>query len=195
MLVESHGGHATVVSDVPVRFGELEPFPLPNGFNLAVVCSFNPDEPIAQILAAARQLADVNFHVTGNPSAAGAALKENLPANVSLTGFLSDAEYAALISTADAVMALTTRDHTMLRAAWEAVYQSTPVIVSDWPTLRESFDSGAVHVDNTVDGIVRGVREMQQQLAGFHVDVRELRERKERRWIGVRDALLNRLSF
>jgi glycosyltransferase involved in cell wall biosynthesis len=193
-LVESHGGHATVVSDVPVQFPETEPYPLEGGLNIAVVCSFNPDEPIANILAAAAELPDVHFHVTGNPKALAAALRVRLPPNVRLTGFLSTAAYGSLISTADAVMTLTTRDHTMLRGAWEAIYQGTPVIISNWNILRESFDAGAIHVDNTAADIVRAVEELRRNQARYREGARILRSRKERRWAAARQTLRLRVG-
>jgi hypothetical protein len=193
-LVERHGGHAIVVSDIPVRFDKTEPYPLPPGFNVAVVCSFNPDEPTANMLDAARRLPDVTFHVTGNPKALAPELKRDLPPNVRLTGFLSDGAYGLLISRADAVMTLTTRDHTMLRGAWEAVYQGTPVIISNWPILRESFDTGAVHVDNTSDDIVRAVNALRSDYRTYREGARALRERKEHRWNAVRTALEQRLA-
>lgn len=193
-LVESHGGHATVVPDIPVRFQDMEAYPLAPGFNVAVVCSFNPDEPTANILTAARRLPDVQFHVTGNPNALRADLKAQLPPNVRLTGFLSTGAYASLISHADAVMTLTTRDHTMLRGAWEAIYQSTPVIISNWNVLREAFDMGAVHVDNTPEDIVRAVERLRRDYAGFREGARALRLRKEQRWLRTRDELQTLVS-
>jgi glycosyltransferase involved in cell wall biosynthesis len=193
-LVERHGGHATVVSDIPVRFdGSAADYPLPPGFNVALVCSFNPDEPIANILAAAKLLPDVHFHMTGNPKWLAPALRDALPPNVRLTGFLSDAAYGSLISRADAVMTLTTRDHTMLRGAWEAIYQGTPVIVSNWGILRESFDEGAVHVDNSPGEIVRAVEEMRRHHAAYREAAEDLRVRKEQRWSAVRAGLQARL--
>ena len=60
----------------------------------------------------------------------------------SIAGFLSDQQYGSLICNADIVLTLTTQDHTMIRGAWEAIYQATPVIVSDWPILQSSFDKG-----------------------------------------------------
>jgi glycosyltransferase involved in cell wall biosynthesis len=192
MLVEGRGGHATVVADIPARFDRTEPLPLPPGLNVAVVCSFNPDEPIENILAAAAMLPDVSFHMTGDPKSLEPALREHLPPNVRLTGFLSVGAYGYLITHADAVMTLTTRDHTMLRGAWEAVYQGTPVIVSNWGILRESFDSGALHVDNTPEDIVRAVEELRRNPARLREDVLALRRRKEERWAAVRDLLRSR---
>lgn len=193
-LVESHGGRATVVPDIPVRFQNMEPYPLPPGFNVAVVCSFNPDEPTANIFAAAERLPDVHFHVTGSPKALHADLKAQLPPNVRLTGFLSTGAYASLISQADAVMTLTTRDHTMLRGAWEAIYQGTPVIVSNWNVLRDAFDAGAVHVDNTPGGIVGAVDTLRRDQARFREGARTLRLRKEQRWLRTRTELQSLVS-
>lgn len=192
-LVEAHGAHATVVTDIPVRFDPAGAYPLPSGFNIAVVCSFNPDEPISAIFEAAQRLPDVHFHVTGKPKAMDPRMPTALPDNVRLTGFLSDADYGALVSGADAVMTLTTRDHTMLRGAWEAVYQATPVIVSDWPVLRESFHEGVVHVDNTPDQIVNAISELRQHHQRYREGVARLRAQKEQRWLTIRDALQTRI--
>ena len=41
-----HGAHATVVPDVPVVFSPVEPFRGLTAFTVAVVCSFNYDEPL-----------------------------------------------------------------------------------------------------------------------------------------------------
>ena len=106
-----------------------------------------------------------------------------------LTGFLSNGAYASLISQADAVMTLTTRDHTMLRGAWEAVYQGTPVIISNWGVLREAFDAGAIHVDNTPEDIVRAVERLRRDYGQFRQGAQALRLRKEQRWVRVRAEL------
>jgi glycosyltransferase involved in cell wall biosynthesis len=192
-LVERHGAHATLVADIPVRFA-VGTYELPPGFNIAVVCSFNADEPVAAMFEAGRRLPDVHFHVTGNPKALDHRLRTGLPPNVRLTGFLSDAAYGALLRGADAVMTLTTRDHTMLRGAWEAVYQATPVIVSNWPILQQSFDEGAIHVDNTPEAIVRAVAELREHQTRYREGVRSLRARKEQRWEATRQRLRARIG-
>lgn len=193
-LVERHGAHATVVADIPVRFHASEEYPLPTGFNVAVVCSFNPDEPIAAIVEAATRLPDVHFHMTGNPKAMDPQIARHLPSNLRLTGFLSDAKYGSLVTRADAVMTLTIRDHTMLRGAWEAVYQATPVIISDWPVLRASFSEGVIHVDNSPAQIVSAVNELRRDTQRYRRGVASLRTYKEQRWLSTKAALQARLS-
>ena len=181
-VVRQAGGRATLVPDVPVKFASIQPLERTSDFLIAVVCSFNYDEPIEAMLGAARALPDVKFMMTGNPKHLSAELKKALPGNVTLTGFLPDAAYAGLITSADAVMTLTTRDHTMLRAGYEAIYQGTPVIVSNWPVLRAAFDEGAIHVDNTATGIIEGIRTMQREHAATRAGAARLRQRKLDRW-------------
>src|SRR5688572_8855380 len=181
-VVRQSGGRAVLVPDVPVIFDKVEPFQRNSEFLVAVVCSFNYDEPIGEILAAARSLPSVRFAMTGNARHLSADLKIDLPANVALTGFLSDAAYGGLLQAADVVMTLTTRDHTMLRAAYEAIYQGTPVIVSDWPLLRTAFDDGAIHVDNSVAAIVAAVRDMSGDYETHRKGATDLRRRKLERW-------------
>lgn len=188
------GAHATIVRDVPVEYRTTNAFRPEGPFTIAVVCSFNYDEPIADILRAAVQLQDVRFYMTGDPKNLEQSLAASMPANVTLTGFLSDAAYGSLLTNADAVMTLTTRDHTMLRGAYEAVYQGTPVIVSDWPLLREAFSRGAVHVNNTAEGITTAVRRMRNDHARYKADVLEMRREKFASWEQAKALLLDRLN-
>jgi len=188
------GAHATVVGDVLVIFAERDRFPRPDGFVVAVVCSFNPDEPIEAIVEAAAMLPDVTFFVTGDPKCLSSQIAATLPANVKLTGFLSTAMYGGLITEADAVLVLTSRDHTMLRGAYEAIYQGTPVIVSNWQLLRENFSEGAIHVDNSAAQIADAVRAMRQDHHRYRTAAARLREMKRRRWAETRDTLVSRLA-
>lgn len=187
--VRSMGAHAVVVPDVPIVFSGRGAFQRPSGFVVAAVCSFNYDEPIAEIFGAAQLLPDVTFFVTGNPRHLDAQLKDSLAANVHLTGFLSTEDYGTLLTTADAVLTLTTRDHTMLRGAYEAIYQGTPVIVSDWPMLREAFSDGAVHVENTAEGIASGIVSVRAAADDYRSGARRLRTAMRQRWQATRDAL------
>jgi len=192
-LVEAMGAHATLVLDVPIIYPSVEPFARPATPVIAAVCSFNYDEPIAEILEAAAQVPEVHFFMTGNPKHLSPELKARMPANVTLTGFLSDEAYAGLVCGADAVMTLTTRDHTMLRAAYEAIYQGTPVIVSDWTLLRAAFDEGAVHVNNTAAAIAGAVRRVATNGEALRAGARRARDRKLQRWTQTRSAIAARL--
>jgi glycosyltransferase involved in cell wall biosynthesis len=193
-FVHAAGGHATLVPDVPIRFSRVETFQRPPEFTIAVVCSFNYDEPVDAILAAAATLPDVRFFITGNPTHLRPDLRNGLPVNATLTGFISTAAYGGLLQGVDAVMTLTTRDHTMLRGAYEAIYQGTPVIVSDWPILRAAFDEGAAHVRNDAEGIAEGIRTMQRRHAAYRAGAERLRRRKLDAWHHTRRAIVERIT-
>ncbi|MCA9731237.1 MAG: hypothetical protein H6696_01690 [Deferribacteres bacterium] len=193
-IVRKNGAHASIIRDVPVQFPQGEKFALNGSFNIAAVCSFNYDEPIKELFEAAERLPEVRFYMTGNPRHLNPELKALKPENVTLTGFLSDAAYGDLVRNAHAVMTLTTRDHTMLRGAWEAIYQSTPVIISDWPILQENFPTGAVHVDNSVPGIVNGIKTLRENYEEHQNGANQLCDQKHTRWENTKQEILNRLK-
>lgn len=193
-LVRGAGAHAILVPDVPVMFSRVERFERPNGLTIAVVCSFNDDEPLEAIFAAAARLPEVRFYITGQPRHLKTRLRAMMPANAVLTDFLSAPAYGGLLQDADAVMVLTTRDHTMLRGAYEAIYQGTPVILSDWPLLRQAFDEGAVHVHNDTDSIIRGVRTLAADPIQYRAGALRLRSRKLAGWEVTKQAIVSRLA-
>ena len=65
--VESWGARAIIIGDVPVEFGTGEPANLGPGFHVVVINTFSQDEPLDEVLLAAKQLPEVRFHITGNP--------------------------------------------------------------------------------------------------------------------------------
>ena len=186
------GADATIVPDVPVKYPESErPFDK-DGFLVAVVCSFDYDEPVQLILDTARALPDVKFAVTGDPRKVE-SMQAQFPPNLSLTGFLDNAAYGQLLRGADVVMALTTGKHKMLRAAYEAIYQGTPIIISESPMLRAEFSTGGLVVQNNVDDIVAALRRVQGNLEHYRAEAAELRTAKEHRWKATRELLLTKV--
>lgn len=195
-IVTSRGGKSIIVADVPVIYevGGHE-FELSENPNVVAVCSFNPDEPIEAIIEAARQTPEVQFYMTGNPKHLAESIKADLPANLQLTGFVSNEAYGSLIRNSDIVMSLTTRDHTMLRGAWEAIYQGTPVIVSDWPILQQAFNRGAIHVDNSAEGISAGIKTILGDKPKYETDVGNSRMQRIKRWQKIQETLKQSLKI
>jgi glycosyltransferase involved in cell wall biosynthesis len=189
--VTAIGGRAVVVPAIPTQLLVGDPPPLA-GFNVAVVLTWATDEPVEAVLEAARQCPDVTFHLTGRPKQQ--RYGDQLPANVRLTGFLDEPTYNALLSHADAVMCLTTRDHTMQNGAAEAVYLGTPVITSDWAILHEYFSRGTIHVDNSPQQIAAAVRRMVDEGPAYRADVRALRDELVQRWRRDRAAILGHIE-
>ena len=166
----------------PIGDYEWEGYALGDGFSVAVVNQFAEDEPIEAVLQAAAQLPSVRFYVTGDPGKARPGLLDRAPGNVTFTGFLPDRLYYGLLKSSQAVMSLTTRDHTFQCGANEALSLERPVITSAWPTLRGYFFEGAVFVDNTSDGILEGVREMASAHEAREREIRDLRKVQRAAW-------------
>jgi glycosyltransferase involved in cell wall biosynthesis len=181
-LVESWGADAFVLSDIPTQFPLGKPFPLNGKFNIAVINSFSPDEPLQATLEAAASVPEAHFYITGDPLRAKKSLIANQPANVTFTGFLSDEEYIGLLRSVQVVMTLTTDDHTMQRGACEAIYLGKPIITSDWPILQEYFDKGTLHVDNSAQDICEATLRMQQDWRKLEQEILILQQERWQEW-------------
>lgn len=193
-LVRANGGHATVVPDVPIEFNPAIPSLEVNEFTVVYVTSFDRDEPIEAMIEAAGRLPHVRFLMTGSPGNAVRSLPKTFPPNLTLTGFLETRTYGALLRQAGVVVALTTADHTMQRGAYEAIYQGTPVIVSDNQLLRRAFDEGALHVNNSPEAIVSAVRRIRENAGEYKQAASRLRARKTERWLRTKSELLKTLE-
>jgi glycosyltransferase involved in cell wall biosynthesis len=187
--VRSWNAPVLVVPDVPIRFREPEPYPLPERPAITLVCTFADDEPVHLLFAAARELPEVPFFVTGDPAQADPALLASRPANVTLTGFIPRARYVGLLQGSAAIMTLTTDDNTMQRGAYEAIYLGKPVITVDHSFLRREFASGTVHVPLTAAGIRDGVRRLLADRARYETEAAALRATKLERWERVGSEL------
>lgn len=187
--VRRHGGHALVIPDIPTTF-PIGPLPtLRETFNILVVGTFSPDEPLAAVIAAAKELPEVSFFVTGDRRGARQALPEHVPDNIRFTGFLPAESYYGLMASCHAVMCLTRRDHTMQRGACEALSLGRPIITSNSPLLRDYFSKGTVHVENTAVAIVEGVRQMIRHHSRYEAQIRELQTKRRLEWRSAADVL------
>ncbi|MGU3541080.1 glycosyltransferase [Methylobacterium sp. A54F] len=116
-------------------------------------CSFSRDEPVLEVIAAARLVPEIDFLATGDSrSAAKRSLPTDLPPNFRLTGFLEADAYERLIAGSLGMLCLTTEDGIQLSAASEAVGFGKPMIISDTSLLRSLFGAG-LFVDNSPEAI------------------------------------------
>lgn len=154
---------------------------------------FASDEPFDVVLEVARRLPDVDFHVTGDPARCPAHLREALPANVTLVGFVPILRFAAEVEAAHVVMALTTERTSVVRAGYEAVYSHRPLVVSDWPAAREAFPS-AVFSGHDPDALVEALREAFTAHRQAPAVLAAAAAQQTQRWDAQAAALLARLS-
>jgi glycosyltransferase involved in cell wall biosynthesis len=128
------------------------PFPAPEPEDRYVLAalSYEYDEPVSEMLQAARDHPDVRFVFTGS---APEDVIRAAPPNVEFSGFVPREEFVQLLRGAGVVLALTTEQDTMQRAAYEALEQVVPVVTSDTQVLREYFGDAAVFAQPTRTGI------------------------------------------
>jgi glycosyltransferase involved in cell wall biosynthesis len=181
-LIERWGGDVMILDDVPTQFPAGRPYAVNGLANVAVISTFAPDEPLETVVTAAARLPDVHFYVTGDSRRASQSLLDKAPENVTFTGFLPDDDYFGLLRSADAVMALTTRDHTNQRGACEAVWLGKPLITSDWPVLKSLFNLGTVHVSNTIEGIEAGVLRALKDRPKLSQEMLHLQDARREAW-------------
>jgi len=181
-LVRSWSANAFVLAFTPGRYPLGTSYPLSRSFNVAAVTTFDEDEPVDILFAAARRLKDVTFYLTGDPSRLPPSLRSQKPANCQLTGYLPFESYIGLLRGANAVLDLTKHDQTLLMGGFEAVSVGTPLIVSDWPVLREYFSAGTVHVENSVESICAGILRAQREQANLRQGILSLQKRLEAEW-------------
>jgi glycosyltransferase involved in cell wall biosynthesis len=112
-----------------------------------------PDEPIQEVTNEFNKKAkhiNAVLYVTGphEPRKIG---------NVIYTGFLPRNSYLNLLCNADIVLALTSREYTVVGAAWEALYLNIPMILSMTNTLHTIFQKAGIFIKDAkelVDTII-----------------------------------------
>ncbi|GAA2842206.1 hypothetical protein GCM10010471_26080 [Leucobacter komagatae] len=172
-------GPAVAAAEAGAAAAAASPVASPSAYVLCPL-SYANDEPVAAILAAAALTPETEWKLTGR---APAHVASAAPPNVTFTGFVSEAEYAALVRGALGVVALTTRAHTMQRAGYEAFGAGVPQLTSDFPELRGFYGDSALYTEPEAEQIAAGVRELaarREDLVASMGTVRSDRAREQR---------------
>lgn len=142
-----------------------------------VLCpvSYANDEPIEEILEAARATPEVEWLLTGK---APENVQRSAPNNVTFTGFVDNEKFSQLMEEAGLVLALTTRPHTMQRAGYEALSYGIPQVTSDFSVLRDFLGAAATYTGLSGPAIAKSVKASLEQ--------RELRVQEVVRIRGLR---------
>lgn len=194
-VVRSWGGTPLVLHEAPPHWSTSPTRPL-RGRRPQVLfsCVFASDEPVAEVIAAARELPELDVVVTGDPRKAPDGLLHDLPCNVRLTGWLDQVAYAAEVDACDVLLALTTEPTSVMRAAYEAGYARRVLVMSDTLSMRELFPE-AVCCANDRDGIAAALALAVCDHDRLVHDLDNVRARQQRRWDNQRQALLSMLGL
>ena len=195
-MIEGWGAHGFTLEDPPAQFDIPKPTILPDSaLNVVMVSTADYDEPIREVVEAARDLEDVDFYITGDfaRSAHHQGVIESAPENVHFTGYLREG-YFALLDAADVIMCLSTEDNTFLSGDNEALWLGKPLITSDWPVLRHYFPKGTIHIDNSTAQIYQSILDMREHLTEYKVEIQALKVERRRDWWTRADQLLIRIQ-
>jgi glycosyltransferase involved in cell wall biosynthesis len=180
-LVAGFGGRAFTLPDrVPTPPPGVRSA-LGGPFNVVLVATHARDEPVSQVFEAVRGT-DVQLYVTGNPRRLAPALAADVPPNVQLTGFLPDAEYWALLHSADAIIDLTLMDDCLVSGAYEALAMGTPMLLSNNRASIELFGEAAHFTDNTAPDIRRGLEVLRSRSDKLKAAAELKRSELHQRW-------------
>jgi hypothetical protein len=146
---------------------------------VVIISGAGKDEPINELIKAAHYFKNIKFYLSGPNH----HLKiRPLPENFYITGYLPLNEYEKLLRTADLIIALTTRTHTVLCGAYEALSLAKPLITSNTPTLKKYFPQGAIFTDNNYKTIINAIIEAQKNLPTLYSEMINLRHQKTKTW-------------
>jgi L-malate glycosyltransferase len=180
-VVERLGGRAFVLQDKFPDFGRPGRVALAGRQNIVLICTYSPDEPVEEVLRAARRISrDVVIYVTGRPPRKARSWK--IPANVRLTGYLAESRYAEVLNSADLVLVLTTRAHTLLCGAYEGVALGKPLVMSDQKALRDYFKRGVVFTANDNQSIAASLEAALNDLERLQAEVADLKQELSVEW-------------
>jgi glycosyltransferase involved in cell wall biosynthesis len=187
--VSGRGGTAAVLPDpIPKFSGRSGPkLALAGKYNVLFVCTWARDERYDAVIEAARYLSsDIVIYVSGDSRGKERLLRQPLPVNVILTGYLDDDRYVDMLHSCDVIIDITDRADCLLCGAYEAVAAGTPLIVSDSAALRAYFAKGALYTDNTAADIAGKIVLALSKSAELRAGIRELRQEREQQWVQER---------
>jgi len=185
-VVRDNGGRPFVLQDKLPTLTTGRASKLPNLCNAVMICGFGEDEPVLEMIEAARNL-PLGWHlsITGKPSAyIQAWLKENvLPEQVEFCGFLPERDYQTLLRSADLLITLTRNEHTLNCGAYEATTLGKPMVLSNTRAIREYFNKGAEYCNPNSDSISAALLRATQNKSRLADEATLLRSELNSSWL------------
>jgi hypothetical protein len=185
--VRQVGGNPHVLPDrLPTPpFAPTSPLRLEGPLRVMVVATYAADEPIAEIIEAARTLGDqYQLSITGRETKLPAEQRARLPANVRQTGFLSEEAYWELMRDSHIVLDLTLKPNCLVCGAYESLALLRPMVLTGNPATVDLFGNVAVMTnDHDAKAIAECLQRARAQLSELNDSVMNERPRFEQRWL------------
>jgi glycosyltransferase involved in cell wall biosynthesis len=162
---------------------------------LLVIATYAKDEPIAQILEAARAVqGQIEFQFTGNFRKLPEQVIASVPPNVKFLGFLAEADYWQHMRDAHAVVDFTLMEDCLVCGAYEAVAVGRPMLLSDTRALKEYFRKGALYSSAEPGAIAAAVHRLRTEYDSLNEQIAALRTILQTEWSTQAAALVAQLS-
>ncbi len=160
-----------------------------------VPCSFNPDEPIPILLAAARLAPELRILVTGSRRRAELqGFTRDVPSNVEFTDYLPLDEFERLLTGAAVVLGLTSVEGIQLSVANEALGVDKALVLSDTRILRAMFGEAALFAENRPESIADRLREALARREELEARSAALKARRLRNWRAPAETVARMLA-
>jgi hypothetical protein len=190
------GGRPLILPDPLPRTlaGDLVPYRQGAVLTVLVVATYARDEPIAQILDAARRLTGIaEFRFTGNHRKLPRDVVVGAPANVTFLGYLAEDDYWEAMRRVHAVLDLTLLEDCLVCGAYESIAIGRPQILSNTKALVEHFRKGAVYSAPDADSIALAMADVRLHYSRLESEVAEFRVELEREWGHLAGAFMQRV--
>lgn len=161
---------------------------LSGAFNVVLIATFAPDEPVAEVLDAVRGT-EVELYVTGDHRKLEQRVVARVPPNVRFTGFLNDEDYWALLRSADAIVDLTLMDDCLVCGAYEALALGKPMLISNNSASVELFGDSAVFTNNSPPDIREALERLKLERVRLQAAAERKRSELAELWTGSARAL------
>ncbi|MDD5290791.1 MAG: hypothetical protein PHZ04_01615 [Patescibacteria group bacterium] len=158
---------------------------------IMMVNRFAGDDDWPTVLAAAALLPEANFFITGNPPS---SLKEKLPANVCLTGYLPHGEFMKLMWRCRLILAFTLRPDTVLWSVREIMALAKPFITTDSEILRHYFGEVALFTKSDPGQLKERILSALKEEGRIKEKIKIFLEKDKERWkkeISLANKILN----
>lgn len=187
-IVEQGGGYAFVLPDKVPDLHPAAGVAAAGAPKVVFVCSYAPDEPYLELIEAASLLDPaVTVYVTGDHRRLPATVQ--VPANVRLTGFLSEQDYEELLRGSDIVVDLTAMENCLVCGAYEAVAVERPLVTSDTRALRAYFNRGTVYTAHTAQSLASAIAYALRERLRLTAEMKVLKLELARDWARQGDGL------
>ena len=179
--VNRNGGNAFVLPDKIPVVPKTNTIELQGKIKLACISSFGEDEPYQDIVDSGNLIEnDTYIYMTGKYE--GKVLKNEMPPNLNLLGYINDKDYWSLLCSVDGIIDLTTRENCLVCGAYEGIAVGKPLILSNTKTIMEYFNRGCIYVSNSKESIAQGIGNFIKEKELLKKEIAQLKNDLEEEW-------------